>query len=454
MSALDQLPMGVISHLTAGRAQMGTSLSFHLFFAVLGVGLPLMMLIAEGMHLRTGDPTWRALARRWSKVFGILFAVGAASGTIISFELGLLWPRFMAFAGGIIGLPFSLEGAAFFLEAIFVGIYLYGWDRLSPRLHWLTGFPILVSSAASAFFIVTANAWMNVPRGFQFVHGRVTHVNVLAAMFNPAWATETSHMVLGAYLATTFGVAAVYAVGMLRGRRDDYHRKAITVALSLAAILAPVQMGVGDLLGRTVAQHQPATLAAIEGVTHTENGSGLNVGGIELPGHATTILNVKVPNLLSLLAYDKPNAAVRGLDTFPKADRTPLAWATRLAFIGMVGIGTGLVLLSLWYWLRRRRNGPGPEDRLTLLALAGAGPLAFLANELGWLVSEFGRQPWVVYGVFRTSTAITTASGLGATFTAFTLLYIGLSAVTLWGVRRVSTGTSDHLTSAILSVAR
>lgn len=445
--------MGAVTHLTAGRGQMGTSLSFHLFFAVLGVGLPLMMLTAEGMHLRTGDPVWRALARRWSKVFAILFAVGAASGTIISFELGLLWPRFMAFAGGIIGLPFSLEGAAFFIEAIFVGIYLYGWDRLSPRAHWLSGIPIAISSAASAFFIVTANAWMNVPRGFVLLHGRVTHVNVLAAMFNPAWATETSHMVLGAYLATTFGVAAVYAVGMLRGRRDAYHRKAIAVSLSLGAILAPIQMGVGDLLGRTVAQHQPATLAAIEGVTHTEAGAGLNVGGIPLPGHATTVFNVKVPNLLSLLAYDRPNARVRGLDTFPKADQTPLAGPTRLAFIGMVGIGTGLVALSIWYWLRRPRSGPGPEDRYTLLALATAGPLAFLANELGWLVSEFGRQPWVVYGVFRTANAITTASGLGATFAGFTVLYVGLGAVTVWGVRRVSTGSPDLMDRPAVSVA-
>ena len=453
ISALGSLPFGATSHLTAGRAQMGTSLSFHLFFAVLGVGLPLMMLAAEGMHLRTGDPVWQALARRWSKVFAILFAVGAASGTIISFELGLLWPRFMAFAGGIIGLPFSLEGAAFFIEAIFVGIYLYGWDRLSPRTHWLSGIPIAIASAASAFFIVTANAWMNVPRGFKIVHGHVTHVNVLAAMFNPAWATETAHMVLGAYLATTFGVAAVYAVGMLRGRRDSYHRKAITVALAAAAILAPMQLAVGDLLGRTVAQHQPATLAAIEGVTHTESGAGLNLGGIELPGHATTFLNIKIPNLLSVLAYDKPNVPVRGLDTFPKADRTPLAWATRLAFIGMVGIGTGLIALGLWYWLRRRRNGPGPEDRFTLLALAGAGPAAFLANELGWLVTEFGRQPWVVYGVFRTSSAITTAPGLSATFTGFTLLYIVLSALTVWAVRRVSTGTPQLLATPTLRVA-
>jgi cytochrome d ubiquinol oxidase subunit I len=443
-------PLASISHVVAGRAQMGTSLSFHLFFAVLGVGLPLMMLIAEGMHLRTGDPVWRALARRWSKVFGVLFAVGAVSGTIISFELGLLWPRFMAYAGGIIGLPFSLEGAAFFLEAIFVGLYLYGWDRVSPRVHWLFGIPIAVSAAASAFFVVTANAWMNVPRGFQLVHGRVTHVDPIAAMFNPAWATETSHMILGAYLATTFGVASVYAVGMIRGRRDAYHRKAIAVALSTAAILAPLQVGAGDLLGRTVAANQPAKLAAIEGVTHTEQHAGLNVGGIPLPGHPGGVLNIKVPHLLGLLAFDRPNAAVRGLDSFPKADRTPLAGPVRLAFIGMVGIGTGLVALTLIYWLRRRRAGPGPESRLTLLALVAAGPLAFLANELGWLVSEFGRQPWIVYGVFRTSNAVTTAPGLGATFSAFTLLYVALTALTIWAVRRLTSKPVQGLPKPML----
>jgi cytochrome d ubiquinol oxidase subunit I len=442
-------PPASIGHVVAGRAQMGTSLSFHLFFAVLGVGLPLMMLIAEGMHLRTGDPVWRALARRWSKVFGVLFAVGAVSGTIISFELGLLWPRFMAYAGGIIGLPFSLEGAAFFLEAIFVGLYLYGWDRVSPRVHWLFGFPIAVSAAASAFFVVTANAWMNVPRGFQLVHGHVTHVDPIAAMFNPAWATETSHMILGSYLATTFGVASVYAVGMLRGRRNAYHRRAIAVALSTAAILAPLQVGVGDLLGRTVAANQPAKLAAIEGVTHTEPSAGLNIGGIPIPGHPGGILNIKVPHLLSLLAFDRPGATVRGIDTFPKANRTPLAGPVRLAFIAMVGIGTGLVALTLMYWLRLRRA----ESRLTLLALVAAGPLAFLANELGWLVSEFGRQPWIVYNVFRTSSAITTSPGLGATFSAFTLLYVALSALTAWAIRRLAAKPFQGLPEASLQAA-
>src|SRR6201996_3259735 len=300
-----------MSHLIAGRAQMGTSLAFHLSFAVFGVGLPVMMLIAEGIHLRGGDPAWRALARRWSKAFAILFAVGAVSGTIISFELGLLWPGFSRIAGRIIGLPFSLEGFAFFLEAIFLGIYLYGWDRLSPRAHWLSGFPVAVSGIASAFFIVTANAWMNVPRGFTLRHGHITHIDPVAALFNPAWPTETAHMVFGALLATAFGVASVYAVGMLRGRRDSYHRRGLAVGLATAAIMAPLQLGVGDLLGRTVAHNHPAKLAAIEGQYPTERGAGLSLGSFPVPGHDHAVLNIKVPKLLSVLAFDDAHAKVR-----------------------------------------------------------------------------------------------------------------------------------------------
>src|SRR6185312_12460795 len=285
-----------MSHLVAGRAQMGTSLAFHLSFAIFGVGLPVMMLIAEGLHLRTGDRHWLALARRWSRAFAVLFAVGAVSGTIISFELGLLWPGFTKVAGGIIGLPFSLEGFAFFLEAIFLSAYLYGWDRLSPRAHWLTGAPVALSGIGSAFFIVTANAWMNVPRGFRLEHGHITHIDPVAALFNPAWPTETTHMVVGALLATAFGVASVYATGLLRGRRDAYHRRGLALGLSVAALLAPLQLGVGDLLSRT------------------EHGAGLALAP-----------HLAIPHALSLLAYDDPGATVRGLHAFPVAERTPLA---------------------------------------------------------------------------------------------------------------------------------
>jgi cytochrome d ubiquinol oxidase subunit I len=433
-----------MDHLIAGRAQMGTSLAFRLSFAVLGVGLPVMMLLAEGMHLRTGDEAWYALARRWSTAFAILFAVGAVSGTIISFELGLLWPRFTEIAGGIIGLPFSLEGFAFFIEAIFLGLYLYGWDRLPPRVHWLTAFPIAIAGIASAFFIVTANAWMNVPRGFRIDHGHITHIDPVKALFNPAWPTETAHMVVGALLATAFGVASVYAVGLLRGRRDGYHRRGLALGLSVAALLAPVQLGVGDLLGRTVAQNQPAKLAAFEGQFRTEHGAGLNLGGFPIPGHERSVVNVQVPDLLSILAYDDAHATVRGLASFPKRDQTPLALPVRLSFLGMAGIGTYLIALSLWYWLRRRGR-PRPEDRWTLPAIAAAGPLAFAANELGWMVTELGRQPWVIYGVLRTQDAITTAPGLGTVFAGFTALYIVLATLTVWLLRRLARGAPAAL---------
>jgi cytochrome d ubiquinol oxidase subunit I len=442
-----------MNHVIAGRAQMGTSLAFHLSFAVFGVGLPLMMLIAEGLHLRTGERVWLALARRWSKAFAILFAVGAVSGTIISFELGLLWPGFTRVAGGIIGLPFSLEGFAFFLEAIFLGIYLYGWERLPPRVHWLSGIPIAVSGIASAFFIVTANAWMNVPRGFRLRNGHITHIDPVAALFNPAWPTETAHMVLGAMLATAFGVASVYALGLLRGRHDGYHRRGLALGMSVAALLAPIQLGVGDLLGRTVARNQPAKLAAIEGQFQTEHGAGLNLGGFPVPGHEHAVLNLRLPNLLSILAYDDPHATVRGLASFPKADQTPLALPVRLSFLGMAGIGTFLIGLSVWYWLRRR-GGAAPADRWTLLALTASGPLAFAANELGWMVTELGRQPWVIYGVLRTSDAITAAPGLGAIFAGFTVLYVVLAGMTVFLLRRLATGAPAVLaTPAVSAVA-
>src|SRR5215470_8926488 len=252
--------------LLAARAQMGTSLAFHIIFASLGVGLPLLMCLAEGLALWRHDATWMLLARRWAKGSAILFAIGAVSGTILSFELGLLWPTFMQFSGAIIGLPFALEGFAFFLEAIFLGLYLYGWNRLSPRTHWLCSFPLWIAGAASAWFIVSANSWMNTPAGFQIQHGQVTGINPFQAIFNPSTPYETTHMLLAAYVATGFGVAAVYAVQLLRGKRDTYYRKGLVLAMALGALAIPFQILSGDLSARSLADLQPAKLAAMEGV--------------------------------------------------------------------------------------------------------------------------------------------------------------------------------------------
>jgi cytochrome d ubiquinol oxidase subunit I len=438
----------LIDHLDAGRWQMGLSLAFHIVFSCIGVGLPLLMLTAEGIGLRTGDPVWRALARKWSRAFGILFVVGAVSGTIIAFELGLLWPVFMRYAGGIVGLPFSLEGFAFFVEAVFLGIYLYGWDRLSPRTHFLSGLPIAVAGPASAFFIMTTNSWMNTPDGFNLEAaraGEIRDVDPLAAMFNPSWLPHSLHMMIAAFMAVAFGVASVYAVGMLRGRRDTYHRRALALSLALGALLAPIQIGIGDIQARRVAEKQPQKLAAFEGLWETEEGVGLNVFGIPRNNAEKNILDVKVPKVLSILAYDDPDATVRGLKSFPEDERPSNVFLVRMSWLGMVGIGTFLVLLSVWFWAYRRVRRRFPEDAWTLRAVVAAGPLTFLAVEFGWIVTEVGRQPWTIWEVVRTEDAVTTASGLGVTFTGFTLGYVLLSALTIWLLRRVATGAPPEL---------
>src|SRR6266702_7849985 len=287
-----------MSDLLAARAQMGTSLAFHIIFAVLGVGLPLLICIAEGLALRNKDAVWMVLTRRWTKAFAVLFAVGAVSGTVISFELGLLWPTYTKYSGSIIGIPFALEGFAFFLEAIFLGLYLYGWERLSPRAHWLCSFPLWISGAFSAWFIVSANSWMNTPAGFQIHHGQVTGINPLQAIFNPSTPYETTHMLLAAYVATGFGVASVYAIQILRGKHESYYRKGLLLAMALGAIAIPFQIFSGDLSARSLADLQPAKLAAMEGVFHTQKGAPIKVGGI-VDVKTGQILRLSIPPLMA-----------------------------------------------------------------------------------------------------------------------------------------------------------
>jgi cytochrome bd ubiquinol oxidase subunit I len=217
------------------------------------------VLFAEWRGVRTGDKVWGLLARRWARAMGVLFAVGAVSGTILSFELGILWPGLMGTYGEVIGLPFAIEGIWFFTEAIFLGIYLYAWDRLPPRAHMLAAVPIGIAGIAGAFSVVAANAWMNQPRGFDLVNGQVTNVDPWAAMFNPATWPQATHMILAAYLVTGFGVASVYAVALLQGRRDRYHRLGFLVPFVFAAALTPVQIGVGDWAAHFVADNQPSS---------------------------------------------------------------------------------------------------------------------------------------------------------------------------------------------------
>ena len=419
---------------------MGTSLGFHIVFAVLGVGLPLLLVVAEGLWLRTQDEAWLVLARRWSRAFGILFAVGAVSGTALSFELGLLWPRFMAFSGAIFGLPFTAEGFAFFLEAIFLGLYLYGWNRLTPLAHWLTGIPVAVSGALSSVFVVMANAWMNSPSGFRLdAAGHLVDVDPIAAAFNASTPTEDPHMLVSAYVVTGFVVASVYAAGLLRGRLDALHRRGLLLGMGMGAVAIVLAGITGDTSARFIYQAQPAKFAALEAVYTTTRCAPVSLLGIPSDTEHRVRYTVQIPCLLSLLAAFDPNAEVKGLDSFPRNDR-PNPVLVHLSFDTMVGLGTAIGLVAALFWLLviwRRRI---PLHRLLLWALVLSGPAAVTAMEAGWFVTEFGRQPWIVYGILRTSDAATTAPALGLTFGIFFLIYIGLALTTtrllLWQAAR------------------
>lgn len=428
-----------MSNLLWARGQMEVSLAFHIVFAALGIGLPLLMVLAEGLWLRTGGEHYRALARKWAKATALTFAVGAVSGTALSFELGLLWPRFMALAGGVVGPAFALEGYAFFVEAIFIGLYLYGWDRLSPRAHWLTGIPIAVSGALSAVLVLAANAWMQTPEGFQAVAGRLVAADALAPFKAPAWPDMALHAVLSSYIATAFAVGGVYALGLLRGRRDDYHRSGLALAMTLGVVAALLQPISGDISARRVERTQPVKLAAAEALFHTQRGAPLLVGGIPDAATERSRFGFEVPKLLSLLATHDLQGEVKGLDVVPPEQR-PNVLVTHLAFDSMVGSAGLLLLAALLYWHVRYWRRSQPLGSGLLRILVGVSPLGFLALEAGWFVTEVGRQPWTIYGVMPTADAVTPVQQVEWTFLGFTVLYLVLGVALVVLLRRLATG--------------
>jgi len=417
-----------MSDLFAARFQMGMSLAFHIVFAVIGIAMPVLMVVAERHWHRTRDPVFLDLAKRWARGTAILFAVGAVSGTVLSFELGLLWPGFMRFAGPIIGMPFSLEGFAFFTEAIFLGVYLYGWERVSARAHRFAGVMVAVSGALSGVFVVIANAWMNAPAGFDLVNGQAVNVRPLAAMANAATLPQVIHMTLAAYAATGFAVAGIHAWLMLRGRSAAFHRHALTIALLVGAPAAILQPLAGHYAAGHVARHQPAKLAAMEALFETKAGAPITLGGWPDMDARRTRFGIEVPYVLSLLAYSDPGATVRGLDSVPRSEwpNVPLVhWSFQL----MVGLGTYMALVGVWaMWLVRKQCELSSRRRF-LAAIAIATPMGFLATEAGWMVTELGRQPWVIYGVMRTADAVTPMPGQLFRTGLFALVYVFLAVV-------------------------
>jgi cytochrome d ubiquinol oxidase subunit I len=411
------------------------SLGFHFVFAALGVGLPVLLILVEGLWLRTGDRRYYRLARTWSRAMLVLFAIGAISGTTLAFELGLLWPVFMQNSGAVIGIPFTLEGFAFFIEAIFIGIYLYGWDRLKPVAHWLCSFPIAISGAMSAASVVSVNAWMNTPAGFRLAHGVVVDVDPWQAILNPSMPSEVLHTTLAAYVFVGFAVAALYAIVLLRKPSDAQAALALKVAMLVALATIPLQLVAGDISARFDAHSEPLKLAAAEGQFQTERGAPLRIGGIPDAAAHTTRFAIEIPRVLSFLAFDDLNAEVRGVDAFPALEQPPVL-AVHWAFDTMVGSGVALLAIAFW-WAVATRFGRRESRGLLVRALIASGVLALIAMEAGWLVTEEGRQPWIVAGFWRTSDAVTTAPALDLAFYGFSIIYAVLAATLVWLLTRI-----------------
>ena len=412
----------------AARSQMAMSLGFHIIFACVGMVMPFFMASAHFLYLKTKNPVYKGLTRAWSRGVALLFATGAVSGTMLSFELGLLWPVFMQHAGGIFGMPFSLEGTAFFIEAIALGFFLYGWDRFNPWFHWATGLIVGLSGIASGIFVVAANAWMNSPAGFDYIDGQYLNIDPVKAMSNDAWFSQALHMTLAAFTATGFAVAGVHAYMILRKKNIDFHRNAFRISALCACVAALLQPLSGDISAKSVAQRQPAKLAAMEAHFKTEAYAPFIIGGIPDEKTAQVRYGIKIPGLLSFLTHGDPAKPVIALLDIPPEDRPPIA-VTHYAFQLMIGLGLLLCLLSAIYLLALTVKKQWLTKHWLFKLFVCATPLGYIALEAGWVVTEVGRQPWIIYGIMRTADAVTPMPGIRYSFYLFTAVFVSLSVV-------------------------
>ena len=430
----------VADNLLAARELMAFTLGFHIILSCIGIALPAMMLIAEYRGRKHGDADALNLAKQWSKASAVLFAVGAVTGTVLSFELGLLWPKFMERFGDVFGTGFAIEGIFFFTEAIFIAIYIYGWNRLEGWKHFWTGVPIVIAGIGGAFSVVAVNSWMNQPQGFELDSaGNPTNVEPLGALFNPATVYEFPHMLIAAYMVVGFGLASIYAIGMLRGRRERRHRLGLLIPLTVGALLTPVQIFVGDVAARGVADHQPSKFAGFECIEETGAHQTEWIGGICTDEGVK--YGIGIPGLDSWLVGFSTDTVVTGLDQVPDDEEPPSNTLLHLAFDAMVGVGFGLLALGgwlAWSWRRRRDIPDGLWGKWFLRAVAVSGIGAVVAMESGWIVTEVGRQPWIVYEVMRTEEAVTGAGGLWFWFGGAVLLYATLGAVAVKSLRIIA----------------
>jgi len=415
----------------AARSQMAMSLGFHIIFACVGMVMPFFMCISHFIYLKTGNLIYKGLTKAWSRGVAILFATGAVSGTMLSFELGLLWPEFMKHAGPIFGMPFSLEGTAFFIEAIALGFFLYGWDRFHPWFHWTTGLVVGLSGIASGILVVAANAWMNSPAGFDFVDGEYLHIDPIKAMFNDAWFSQALHMTLAAFVATGFAVAGVHALMILKNKNVEFHNKAFRIAALTACIGAFLQPISGDISAKDVAKRQPAKLAAMEAHFDTESMAGFVIGGIPNEEDQTIKYAIKIPGVLSFLAHGDMHAPVTGLNDIPRDEWPPVA-ITHYAFQIMIGLGMLMMGLACIYFIALWKKKNWLQKKWLWKLFVIATPMGYIALEAGWVVTEVGRQPWIIYGIMRTIDAVTPMPGIVYSFYLFTAVFVSLSIAVIF----------------------
>jgi cytochrome d ubiquinol oxidase subunit I len=438
MPLLDVLPLAASeSNLLAAREMMAFTLAFHIVLSCLGVALPATILVANYLGLKRGDEDAMELARRWSKAMAVTFAVGAVTGTVLSFEFGLLWPEFMDRWGSVFGVAFAIEGIFFFIEAIFLAIYIYGWKRLGGWAHFWSGVPMVITGIGGAAAVVAANAWMNQPQGFTLNKaGEVIDVEPLEVLFNPAFGYEVPHMILAAYMVTGFLVASIYAVGMLKGRRDRLHRLGLLIPLAIGCIATPIQLFVGDTAAREVADHQPAKFAAMECIYETGPNQTEWIGGICTDEKVK--FGIGIPDLDSFLVGWSADTVVTGLDQIPDDEEPPAHTLLHLSFDLMVGIGTALMGLALWFawvWWKRRDI---PQTPWFLRAVSVSGVATIIALWCGWIITEVGRQPWIVQGFMKTEEAVTEAEGIWFAFAIVLLLYAALGTTAILVLRGMS----------------
>ncbi|WP_221391139.1 cytochrome ubiquinol oxidase subunit I [Dyadobacter sp. NIV53] len=419
----------------AARSQMALSLGFHIIFSCIGMVMPFFMAVSHFYYLRTNNIVYKNVTKAWSKGVAIFFATGAVSGTVLSFELGLLWPEFMKHAGPIFGMPFSLEGTAFFIEAIALGFFLYGWDKFNKWFHWFTGVIVGVSGLASGILVVAANAWMNSPAGFDFIDGQYVNIDPIQAMFNDAWFSQALHMSIAAFVATGFAVAGVHAFMILKGKNVYFHTKSFTIAAIFGCAAAIIQPLSGDISAKDVAVRQPAKLAAMEAHFHTEKSASLVLGGIPDTENKKVDYAIKLPGFLSFLAHGDFTSEVKGLDQIPVENHPPVAIA-HYAFQLMVGMGMLMMLVAVLYFIALWKKKQWLTSSWLLKLFVAATPLGFIAVEAGWTVTEVGRQPWIINGIMRTEEAVTPMPGIIYSFYIFSAVYVSLAMIVIFMLYR------------------